>query len=239
MKRNTRGKFNEGADHMASEWFVKLGDQHTGPFSSRQLKEMAQKGQVTRSASICKGENGKPDGKWVIASKAKGLFADQDSDNQNKDVLNSRQETTEKKTSPPITSSFAPSEEMSGEKCLYTARPCMFRNNPIAFSLCIILILFGGLGLLFLLFWWLKVKGTKLTISNERVSLRKGILSKFTTEVFLTDIRNIQISQSFFQRIFNVGSVGIATAGHSGMEIEVSGLPNPKSIKQLVDQHRR
>ena len=125
------------------------------------------------------------------------------------------------------------------ETTLYQSHPSMFRNNPIGFILSFILILVYGLGLLILLIWWLRVLGTTLIVTDERVTLRKGILSKHTNEVYHTDIRNIQISQGLFQRMFGVGTIGIASAGHGGVEIEVAGIPMPQTIKDLIDQHRR
>ena len=125
------------------------------------------------------------------------------------------------------------------ENKLYETHPAMFRNNPIGFIISIILILVFGLGLLILLVWWLKVLGTTLTVTNERITLRKGILSKHTSEVYHTDVRNVQVSQGIFQRIFNVGAIGISSAGQSGVEIGVDGIPDPQKVKTLIDQYRR
>lgn len=125
------------------------------------------------------------------------------------------------------------------ETSLYQAHPAMFRNHPLGFILSLLLIAFYGLGLVILLVWWLRVLGTMLIVSNERVTLREGILSKHTNEVYLSDIRNVQIRQGVLQRLFGVGTIGIATAGHSGVEIAVAGLPNPQKIKDILDHHRR
>lgn len=125
------------------------------------------------------------------------------------------------------------------EKKLYESHPSMFRNNPIGFILCIILIAAFGLGLLILLIWWLKVLATTLTITSERATLRKGILSKHTNDVYHTDVRNVQISQSLFQRMFGVGTIGISSAGQAGVEIAVQGIPEPQKVKEIIDQHRR
>lgn len=124
------------------------------------------------------------------------------------------------------------------ETILYHSHPAMFKNRPFSFILCLILSLVG-VGLIIFLIWWIKTKGTELTVTNERVSLRKGILSKFTNDVYLTDIRNVQIYQSFGQRIFGVGSVAISSAGNEGIEIEVMGIPDPEKIKSIIDTHRR
>ena len=125
------------------------------------------------------------------------------------------------------------------ERELYNAHPAMFRSNPIGFILCIVLIAVFGLGLLILLLWWVKILGTTLTVTDERTTLRKGILSKYINEVYHTDVRNVQISQSFFQRIFDVATIGISSAGQSGLEIEVQGIRQPQKIKGIIDQYRR
>jgi len=124
------------------------------------------------------------------------------------------------------------------ETILYHSHPAMFKNRPFSFILCLILSLVG-VGLIIFLIWWIKTRGTELTVTNERASLRKGILSKFTNDVYLTDIRNVQIYQSFWQRVFGVGSVAISSAGNEGIEIEVKGIPDPEKIKSIIDTHRR
>lgn len=125
------------------------------------------------------------------------------------------------------------------ESILYQSHPSMFRNNPIGFILSILLIAAFGLGLLILLVWWLKVLGITLIVTDERVTLRKGILTKHTNEVYHADIRNVQISQGLFQRMLGVGTIGISSAGQAGIEIQVAGLPKPQKIKDIIDQHRR
>ena len=124
------------------------------------------------------------------------------------------------------------------ETVLYHSHPAMFKNRPWSFILCLILSLVG-IGLIIFLIWWIRTKGTELTVTDERVSLRKGILSKFTNDVYLTDIRNVQIYQTFWQRVFGVGSVAISSAGNDGIEIEVKGIPAPEKIKTIIDTYRR
>jgi len=125
------------------------------------------------------------------------------------------------------------------ETTLYQSHPSMFRNHPILFTLSIVLIAAYGAGLLILLMWWLQVLGTTLIVTDERVTLRKGILSKHTNEVYHTDVRNVQVSQGVFQRMLGVGTIGISSAGQADVEIEVAGMPKPQRIKDIIDQHRR
>lgn len=127
-----------------------------------------------------------------------------------------------------------PKEEIT----LYEENPSMFRNRPVEFVvnclLCLVVV-----GLVLFAIWWLKCKGTTLTVTDERVRLRKGILSKSITEVWHQDVRNVQLEQTFFQRIFGVGTIGISSAGQNEIEVNVSGIPDPERVKELIDQHRR
>jgi uncharacterized membrane protein YdbT with pleckstrin-like domain len=124
------------------------------------------------------------------------------------------------------------------ERVLYMAHPAMFRNRPISFLLSVAAIPLWGLGLVVLLIWWLRTLGTALIVTDRRTVLRRGLFSKYTTEVMHRDVRNVQVGQTFFQRILGVGAVGISSSGQSGVEIEVAGIPRPGKIERLIDQAR-
>lgn len=150
---------------------------------------------------------------------------------------------------------------VDGEKVLYEAHPSMFRNHPVWYSLTVLLCVSGLLlpflfeaswttrfievlvplivGLVVFFIWWLKIKGTTLTVTSERTSCRRGILSKSITEVWHKDIRNVQLNQSFLQRILNVGTIGISSAGQNEVEVSVSGIPDPDRVKRVIDENRR
>ena len=123
------------------------------------------------------------------------------------------------------------------EETLFEGNPVMFGNNPILFIICLALILAYGAGLFMLFIWYLKTKATKLTITDQRVILRKGLLSKKTSEVSINDIRKIGTEQRFLQRIFGVGTMTISTAGTAGVEISVSGFRKPDELKNLIRQN--
>ena len=123
------------------------------------------------------------------------------------------------------------------EMILYKDHPAMFRNRPVLFLVCCALIPFG-IGIVVLLAWWLRCLATSLVITESRVTLRKGLLSKVTNDVLIADIRNVKVSQSFLQRIFGVGAVAVSTSGQSDMEIEVHGVPAPDRIKSIINDRR-
>lgn len=122
---------------------------------------------------------------------------------------------------------------MIEEKIYYEGHPVMFKNRPIFFIFSVILSIIG-IGLVILLIWFLKTKAIKLTITEEKVILREGLLSKNLTEIFIEDVKRVQCRQTFLQRFFDVGSVTIASAATGYTEIIVGGIENPEEAKNLI-----
>jgi len=129
------------------------------------------------------------------------------------------------------TSANEPEEDVQ-----YDSAPSMIRNRPFLFILCVIIPVVGWI---ILFFWWLKSVNIRLTATNERVTLRSGILDKNIREVFLSDIRSVQINQRFLQRILGTGHVEIASAASSDAEIRVDGIPDAYQVKKIIDKYRR
>lgn len=95
---------------------------------------------------------------------------------------------------------------------------------------------FGSLGTL--VWWWISRFTSSLEITNKRAVLRRGLLSKSTSEVLHDNIRNVTVEQSFWERVFKVGSLGIASSGQDGIEILCTNLPDPEKIRKIIDLYR-
>lgn len=115
----------------------------------------------------------------------------------------------------------------------FSERPAMFRSNPFGFILAVLLIPLG-IGVVILLIWYLKCLSTRLELNGNDLVLTKGLLSKDRIELDISSIRTVRVYQSFLNRIFNVGSVSVFTAGDSP-EIEVAGLPDPHDLRELIN----
>lgn len=114
----------------------------------------------------------------------------------------------------------------------YSEHPAMFRNNPLGFIGAIILVPFI-IGIVILAMWWLKCKSTRLSFIGNDLVLEKGLLSKDRTELNVSSIRTVNVYQSFFNRIFDVGKISLFTAGDEP-EMEVAGLPQPNELRELI-----
>lgn len=125
------------------------------------------------------------------------------------------------------------------EQVLYESHPSMFAGNPILFILSILLCFAYGVGVIILVIWWLRCRGEKLIITDERIIKKEGILGRRENIIYHSDVRNIQVKQGLLQRMFGVGSIGIATSGIAGVEIEINAIPNLMKVRNLIDEQRR
>ena len=112
---------------------------------------------------------------------------------------------------------------------LYDEHPAMFRAHPFLF----ILLLISVVGLLAIGVWWLRAKGERLALSDREVLMERGLLAKQRTEIALSSIRSVRITQTFGQRIFDVGNVELFSAGDMA-EIAIKSMPRPGRIRNIA-----
>ena len=115
------------------------------------------------------------------------------------------------------------------ENWLYDAHPAMFRSNPLLF----ILLLISVVGIVGLGIWWIKCKGERLAVSDSEILMERGLLSKQRTQLALSSVRTVRISQSVFQRMLGVGNIEIFSAGDYA-EIAIRGMPDPNRVRALA-----
>lgn len=140
-------------------------------------------------------------------------------------------------------------------------RPAMFRARPALFTLLAAVLVGGVIGalvfawrrqqtyayatgaaalaaLVWLGVWKLRTMFVALEITNKRTVETRGLLSRATSEVLHEDIKNLQITQTFWQRIWGVGTIGISSSGQDGIEIVAENMPRPVEIKRTIDAYR-
>ncbi len=112
---------------------------------------------------------------------------------------------------------------------LYDEHPAMFRAHPFLF----LLLLVSVVGILAIGIWWVMHKGERLALSDREVLLERGLLAKQRTEIALSSIRSVRITQSFGQRLFGVGHVELFSAGDIA-EIAIKNMPRPDRIRAIA-----
>jgi len=96
---------------------------------------------------------------------------------------------------------------------------------------------FGWLIIPFIYVWW-KRMGTRLKIYEDgRIVLENGVLNKDYQEIMVKHIRSIRIKQSLVDRILNIGTLIISTAGRAtnfDEELIIEGMERPKHTRDLI-----
>ncbi len=74
------------------------------------------------------------------------------------------------------------------------------------------------------------------TITNQRLTVHKGILSREMHETRLARVQNVNTIQTFVDRVLKVGTVDFDTAAESGYDFRFVGVADPQSIVRVVDK---
>lgn len=81
---------------------------------------------------------------------------------------------------------------------------------------------------------WFHRAAIVLRIFPERITLERGLFSKCYRDYNPRDIRSIDIDQTFFQRMVGIGDLTISTAATVEAAEEISSIPDPKGVRDLI-----
>jgi phage FluMu protein Com len=143
-------------------------------------------------------------------------------------------------------------------------RRCWFRSRPVRFAIDVLVMLGGLAGVVWMLtrsgaaspwwylmfvpaavvplgimaWWWCDRYSAALIITTKRTTMQTGIFNRSTSEVVHDNIRNVQVEQTFWQRVWRVGKLGISSSGQDGIEVQVNHLPDPVKLREIIDLYR-
>ena len=63
-------------------------------------------------------------------------------------------------------------------------------------------------------------------------------LSQRITRVRYEDIRSVEIDQTLWERILDIGTVQISTAANSGVEVILEGIAAPQEVQDMLQRER-
>ena len=95
----------------------------------------------------------------------------------------------------------------------------------IAAIAVMVVVLIGG---------WLKRIFTSYTITNKRLYIRRGVISRREQQTLLTRVQNVNTSQSVLERLLQVGTVDFDTAAGDDYDFQFAGVANPQEVVQAV-----
>lgn len=120
----------------------------------------------------------------------------------------------------------------AGEKIEALFKLHWFAWVPMYLWLILGLVTFG-LTWLVALYEFLRLKFIEQGVTNKRVVLKKGIISRKTEEMKLASIETVEINQGVFGRIFGFGTVKVTGRGIS--DVVYKGIDDPMTVKRQIE----
>lgn len=90
-----------------------------------------------------------------------------------------------------------------------------------------------GLTLLLAIWEWLKLRSIEQGVTNKRVILKKGIISRKSEEMKISSIETVEIAQGVIGRMFGFGTVRVTGRGIS--DLVFKNIDDPMDVKRKIE----
>ena len=118
---------------------------------------------------------------------------------------------------------------IAGERIVYQARLSLWPFT--GWILLGVVTLPIVIGLIILLWVWMRYASTELAITNKRIIVKFGFINRSTVELNLARVESLQVHQSLFGRMFDYGSILISGAGSP--QAPVPGIAHPLEFRKF------
>jgi uncharacterized membrane protein YdbT with pleckstrin-like domain len=92
---------------------------------------------------------------------------------------------------------------------------------------------------LVLLVGFLRRISTRYTITNQRLRIERGILSRSVQQTRIERVQNVNTHQTLVARLLRVGTVDFDTAGTDDSDFVFAGVGDPARVVEAVDRAQR
>jgi uncharacterized membrane protein YdbT with pleckstrin-like domain len=90
-----------------------------------------------------------------------------------------------------------------------------------------------GITLLLAIWEWLRLRSIEQGVTNKRVILKRGIISRKSEEMKITSIETVEIIQGVIGRIFDFGTVKVTGRGIS--DLVFKNIDDPMDVKRKIE----
>lgn len=85
-------------------------------------------------------------------------------------------------------------------------------------------------------YFGLPISFTKYQISEDRLFQTTGFLNLTYEEILLYRVRDLELSRSFSQRIFGVGTIKVCSSDKTHPELYIYNVKDPAAVKELLHE---
>ena len=81
------------------------------------------------------------------------------------------------------------------------------------------------------------LRGHRYRVSNQRIVLESGALSKRIDEVDMRTVDDIEFRQGLLERVLGIGQIDIIAADKRLARFRLLGVENPRELRELIRSH--
>lgn len=78
---------------------------------------------------------------------------------------------------------------------------------------------------------------TKYRLTEEKLLINTGVLSIKEEKVQLYRIMDVTLKRSFWQRLFNVGTIHCCSGDKTTPEFDIKDIKNPSEVKEILSKN--
>lgn len=91
---------------------------------------------------------------------------------------------------------------------------------------------------LFIILWqWLVVKNIKYELSTQRLRTRYGVLNRKTDELELYRVRDYQLEEPFFLRLFKLSNIVLRTSDKTHPVVTIKAVENGEELREKLREY--
>ena len=83
----------------------------------------------------------------------------------------------------------------------------------------------------------LRLRSTQYTLTNQRVMIETGLLTKALSEIDLRYIDDSQFSQGIIDRMLGIGNVTLVSSDKTSPVQVLRGIHDPRGVREIVRSH--
>jgi uncharacterized membrane protein YdbT with pleckstrin-like domain len=85
------------------------------------------------------------------------------------------------------------------------------------------------------LFAWYELRSKSYKLTTLRILRREGVFNRITSEIKLSEIRDVILIESLYKRIVGLGDICLNLKGFSESHVILPGIRNAGKIKELIN----
>jgi len=126
-------------------------------------------------------------------------------------------------------SSYVEDALVGGERIVHQGRLSLWSVWHLL-ALGLILLPAFGLGLIFWVIAYVRIKSTELAVTSKRLIVKHGFIRRSTIEINIGKVESIQVDQEVMGRMFNFGTLVISGTGTS--HAPIAGISDPMAFRK-------